>query len=317
MHSVAVVACFACQYVFALDYPIKPIRIVAPSPAAGGVDAAARLIAQRFREAFGANVVVDNRSGAGGTIGADIVAKSAPDGYTLLLTNRAFTINHSLYRKLPYDSLRDIAQVSLVGLTTNALVVNPGVRVKSVSDLISLSKSKPMSLNYGSAGSGSVSHLAMAYFILETGAQLVHIPYKGGAPAVSELIAGQTQVMISTPPLLIPHVQTKRLVGLATTGAKRSVFLPDLPTLNESGVPDYEFDSWYGLNAPAKTPREIVMRLHDVIRKSLLSTELKQQLSAVGIEAAVPSSPEDFANLVRTDIEKMARIVKASGMTAE
>jgi tripartite-type tricarboxylate transporter receptor subunit TctC len=301
----------------ALDYPVKPIRIVAMSPAGGGVDAAARVIGQYWRSALGVPAVIDNRPGAGGTIGTDLVAKSAPDGYTLLLTNRAFTINQSLYRNLPYDSVRDIMQVALLGATTNVLVVNPAVRATSVAELVSLAKVRPGSLNYGSAGAGSLSHLAMAYFMLESGTELTHVPYKGGAPAVADLVGGQTQVMISTPALVAPHIRTKRLIGLATSGSKRSMFLPELPTLMEAGLRNYEFDSWYGVHAPARTPRPIVAKLNAATNAGLANDEIRQQMRALGIEVAPPTTPEQFSREVRLDVGKMRKLIDAAGARAE
>ena len=300
----------------AADYPARPVRLVVPFSPGGGNDIAARFVAQRLTEAFGTSAVVDNRPGAGSTLGTDMVAKSAPDGYTLLVTHNAIAINQSLYPKLPYDTVRDFVQVAMIGATTNTLVVNPTVPAKSVKDLIALAKAKPGTLNYGSTGAGGTSHLAMEYFRLETGTNLVHIPYKGTAPALTDLVGGQVQTMISALPGTVPFINSKRVVALATTGAKRSAFLPDLPTLKESGVKDYEFDTWYGLHAPAKVPKEIVMRLNAEIVKALSKPEMKEQLFKQGLEAQT-ATPEQFAKFVRAEVAKMGRIIKASGAKPE
>jgi tripartite-type tricarboxylate transporter receptor subunit TctC len=226
--STLLAAAFASQaaYTSAQTYPNHPVRIVVPFSPGGGNDIVARFVAQRLTESFGQTAVVDNRAGAGSTIGTDIVAKSAPDGYTLLVTHNAIAINETLYPKLPYDAEKDFAQVILVGSTTNTLVVNPKVPVKSTKELIALAKSKPGALNYASTGAGGTSHLAMEYFKLSTGTDLTHIPYKGTGPALTDLAGTQIQVMISALPGTIPFIQGKRLVALATTGAKRSALLP-------------------------------------------------------------------------------------------
>jgi tripartite-type tricarboxylate transporter receptor subunit TctC len=244
------------------------------------------------------------------------VAKAAPDGYTLLVTHNAIAINETLYPKLPYDAEKDFAQVILVGSTTNTLVVNPKVPAKTTKELIALAKSKPGALNYGSTGAGGTSHLAMEYFKLSTGTDHVHIPYKGTGPALTDLAGGQVQVMISALPGTIPFIQGKRLVALATTGAKRSAFLPELPTLNESGVPGYVFDTWYGLHAPAKTPKEIITRLNTTLLKALGAPAVKETLFKAGIEAE-PGSPEQFRKFMVAEIQKMAKIIKASGAKPE
>jgi tripartite-type tricarboxylate transporter receptor subunit TctC len=300
----------------ARNYPTKPIRLVVPFSPGGGNDISARFVAQRLTEAFGQTAVVDNRPGAGSTIGTDLVAKSAPDGYTLLVTHNAIAINQTLYPKLPYDTVRDFAQVAIIGVTTNTLVVNPAVPAKNTKELIALAKAKPGNLNFASTGAGGTSHLAMEYFMLATGTKLVHVPYKGTAPGLTDVVAGQVQVMISALPGTVPFINSKRVVALATTGARRSVFLPDLPTLKESGVKDYEFDTWYGVHAPAKTPTEIIGKLNAAIVKALAVAEVKQQLSNQGIEAG-GATPEEFAKFVRAEVEKMGRIIKASGARPE
>ena len=298
------------------EYPTRPIRLVAPFAPGGGVDVAARLIAPRLTESFGQSVVVDNRPGGGSTIGTDLVAKAPPDGHTLLVTHNAIAINQALYAKLPYDTVRDFAQVAFIGLTTFTLVVNPGLPVKSVKDLIALAKAKPGSLNYASSGAGGGSHLATEYFKLATGTDLVNVPYKGTAPALTDVMSGQVHMMISGLPGTVPFIKAKRVIALATTSAKRSVFLPELPTLREAGVEGYEFDAWYGVHAPAKTPRAIITRLNGVITKALATPEMRQQLAGQGLEPR-EMTPEEFARFVRVEVEKCVRIVKASGAKPE
>jgi tripartite-type tricarboxylate transporter receptor subunit TctC len=312
----AMVGVCAAVPALAQNYPTKPIRLVVPFAPGGGNDIVARFVAQRLGEAFGHSAVVDNRPGAGSTLGTDLVAKSLSDGYTLLVTHNAIAINQTLYPKLPYDTVRDFAQVIEVGATTNTLVVNPNVPARSVKELIALAKSKPGSLNYGSTGAGGTSMLAMEYFRLETGTSIVHIPYKGTAPALTDLVAGQVQCMISALPGTIPFINSKRVVALATTGKKRSVFAKDLPTLDEAGVKGYEFDTWYGVHAPAKTPKAIITKLNDAINKTLARTDVRQQLTNQGIEA-VGGTPEEFAQFVRSEVQKMGKIIKASGAKPE
>ncbi len=301
---------------YSADYPTKPIRLIVPFSPGGGNDIAARFIAQRLTEAFGETAVVDNRPGAGSTLGTDLVAKSAPDGYTLLVTHNAIAINQTLYSRLPYDTVRDFAQVIEIGATTNTLVVNPSVPARSVKELIALAKAKSGSLNYASTGAGGTSMLAMEYFKLETGTNIVHIPYKGTAPALTDVVAGQVQCMISALPGTIPFINAKRVVALATTGKQRSVFAKDLPTLHEAGVKGYEFDTWYGLHAPAKTPKEILVKLNAAVAKALAREEMREQLAKQGLEA-VGGSAEAFAQKVRTEVKKMGQIIKASGAKPE
>ena len=316
MQSLFALALVCAGPALAQNYPTKTIRIIVPFTPGGGNDISARFIAQQLTEAFKHSVIVENRPGAGSTVGTDMVAKSAPDGYTLMVIHNAIAINQTLYPKLPYDAVRDFAQVALVGVTTNTLVVHPALPVKNTKELIALAKSKPDALNYASTGAGGTSHLAMEYFRLSTGTKIVHIPYKGTAPALTDMVAGQTQVMISALPGTMPFIGAKRLVALATSGAKRSAFLPNLPTLAEAGVKDYEFDTWYGMHAPIKVPRDIIVRLNGAIVKALAIPEVKQQLANQGIEAS-SATPEAFTSYVRAEIEKMGRIIKASGARPE
>jgi tripartite-type tricarboxylate transporter receptor subunit TctC len=315
--ALAAISTIGATPAYAADkYPSKPVRLVVPFSPGGGNDIAARFVAVRLTEGFNQSAVVDNRPGAGSTLGTDLVAKSVPDGYTLLVTHNAIAINQTLYSKLPYDTTRDLTQVAIIGTTTNTLVVNPGVPAKTTKELIALAKAKPGVLNYASTGGGGTSHLAMEYFRIETGTNLVHIPYKGTAPGLTDVVANQVQVMISALPGTVPFINSKRVVALATTGKKRSAFLPDLPTLAESGVPGYEFDTWYGLHAPSKVSKEIITKLNGEITKALSRPEVKDQLFKQGLEAET-SSPEDFAKFVKSEVAKMAKIIKASGAKPE
>ena len=313
---VAVALAAAVPVAAAADYPTKPVRLVVPFSPGGGNDIAARFVAQRLTEAFNHTAVVDNRPGADSTLGTDLVAKAAPDGYTLLVTHNAIAINATLYPKLPFDTMRDFQHVIEIGATTNTLVVNPGVAARSVKDLIALAKAKPGTLNYASTGAGGTSHLAMEYFKLETGIDVVHIPYKGTAPALTDLVAGQTQVMISALPGTLPFIASKRVVALATTGKQRSIFAKDLPTLAEAGVKGYEFDTWYGLHAPAKVPKPIVDKLAKTLAAALAREDVKEALAKQGLEA-VGGTSEAFAQKVRTEVKKMGTIIKASGAKPE
>ncbi len=300
----------------AFGYPTRPIRVVAPFAPGGGVDVSARFIAQRLTDALGQTAVVDNRPGAGSTLGTDIVAKAAPDGYTLLVTHNAIAINQTLYAKLPYDTVRDFTQVAYLGVTTFTLVIHPGVAAKNVKELIALAKAAPGALNYASTGPGGGSHLATEYFMLATSTRLTNIPYKGTAPALTDLVSGQTHVMLSGLPGTIPFIKAKRVTALATTSAKRSVFMPELPTLQESGVEGYAFDAWYGMHAPAKTPRDIIVKLNATINKAVASPDIRQRLMDQGIEPDA-MTPEAFSAFVRREVDKCARIIKASGARAE
>ena len=311
----AVVLAASAAYAHAQNYPTQPVRIIVPFSPGGGNDIVARIVADQINASFGQTGVVDNRAGAGSTIGTDIAAKAAPNGYTLLVTHNAIAINETLYPKLPYDAEKDFAQIILVGTTTNTLVVHPKVAARSTKELIALAKSKPGGLNYASTGAGGTSHLAMEYFKLSTGSNITHIPYKGTGPALIDVAGGQLQVMISALPGTIPFIKGNRVVALATTGAKRSVFLPELPTLSESGVAGYEFDTWYGLHTQAKVPKDIVMKLNTMLNKALAGPA-KEMLFKAGLEAN-GGTPEAFRKYMVSEIQKMGKIIKASGAKPE
>lgn len=317
--SIFVAGVCACITVAAnaQTYPIKPIRFVVPFTAGGGSDLVARTVAQKLTEALGQSVIVDNRAGAAGTIGTDIVAKSPPDGHTLLLgSNGPLAINPHLYVKLPYDAVRDFAPVSLVTVMPFLLVTHPSLPVRSVKELIALAKARPGQLNYGSPGSGSTTHLANELLKSMTGIQITHVPYKGVAPAAIDLISGQVQMMSGDLSTLLPHVKAGKMRGLAVTAARRSSLLPDMPTISESGVAGYDASGWFGVLVPAGTPQAIVGRLNASIVKGISSPDARERLGAFGGDVAT-GSPEQFANHVRTESAKWGKVIRAVGLKAE
>jgi tripartite-type tricarboxylate transporter receptor subunit TctC len=294
-------------------YPSKPIRLVVPFPAGGPLDAVARAIGEKLTEAWRQPVVVDNRPGAGGNIGADLVAKSAPDGYTILegaLSTHA--VNVSLYSKMPYDPIRDFTAITLVAVTPNVLVVNPSLPVNSVKDLITYAKAHPGKLSFGSGSNGSAGHLAGEAFKTEAGVDMVHVPYKGGAPAMQALLAGDTQLMFDNLANSTPQLKAGKIKALAVTTAKRSPLAPELPTLAEAGLPGFDIYTWWGFMAPAGTPKEIIGKWNAEVARILATPEMKAFFAQQGAEPT-PTSPEEFAALIRSEIPKYAKIVKDSG----
>lgn len=300
----------------AQQYPNRPIRFIVPFPPGGGNDIVGRIVASKLSESLGHQVVVDNRGGAGGTIGTEISARAPADGHTMLINNISLAVNHTLMPKLPYHALKDLAPVTLVGRQANIVVVHPGVPAKSISELLALARAKPGQINYGSGGIGTASHLATEYLKLTAQTDMVHVPYKGLAPALTDLMGGRLQVIISTMASALPNVKAGKLRPLAVTTAKRSFFFPELPTMDEAGVQGYEFSTWYGLLVPAGTPRAIVNRLNTETAKALQSAVVNEQFGTQGLEAT-PSSPEEFGVYLKTEVEKWAKIIKASGARAE
>jgi tripartite-type tricarboxylate transporter receptor subunit TctC len=297
-------------------YPARPIRIIVPFAPGGGNDIAARFVAQMFNESFGQAGVVDNRPGAGSTVGTLIASQANPDGYTILVSHNAMAINPTLYGKLPYDTARDFVQIALIAETTNVLVVHPSMGVKTVKDLLATLRNKKGGFNYASTGAGGTSHLATEYFMQLTKTDMVHVPYKGTGPALSDLVGNSTQLMISAAPGTLGFIKGGRLVALATTGVKRWPQLPDLPTLAEAGVPGYQFDTWYGAHAPAKVPREIVARLNAEINKALQVPALRAKLTESGLDPA-GGTAEEFTKFMRAETDRMRRIIQASGAKPE
>ena len=307
-------AYFAAPNVYAQPYPTKPIRFIVPFVPGGGTDITARAIGQKLSEAFGKPVVVDNRPGAGGVIGADIVAKAVPDGYTLLLGSPGpLTINPNLQSKMPYDTLRDFAPVSLATISPFILVIHPSVPASSVKELIALAKDKPNALNYGSAGNGSVAHLSAEQFKALTGIQLTHVPYKGSSQTAVDILSGRLQLLFENLPVVLPHIRSGKLKALATGTRNRSALVPELPTMIEAGVPGYESSTAFGVLAPAKTPHAIVTRVSAEIAKSLHGGDVKEGLAARGFEP-VGSTPEQYTAQLREELQRVARVVKLANI---
>jgi tripartite-type tricarboxylate transporter receptor subunit TctC len=294
-------------------YPDKPLRLVAPFPPGGSVDLVGRHLAQRLSENLKQRVVVDNRPGAGGGIGAALVAKATPDGYTLLLGGvSTHGINPTLYPDLPYDPVRDFAPICLLVTMPNVVVVNPALPLRSLSDLVAYARAHPGQVTYASSGNGTTLHLAGEMFMRAANIKMVHVPYRGGAPALADLLGGQVQVMFDNIPISLQMVRSGKLRALAVTGARRSPAVPDLPTVAESGYPGYAVISWQGLFAPAGTPAPIITKLNQEVRKVLLDQDLREQLSRDGIETA-GNSPVELAAFVRAEIARWAKIVRDSG----
>ena len=295
----------------AQSYPSKPITIVVLAQPGASPDILARALGQKLNEAWRQPVIVDNKAGAGGIVGTETVVRSAADGHTLLLHTAAHTIAPSMY-KLPYDTVRDFAPITRLAFVPNVLVIHSTVPVKNVKELIALARSKPGSLNYSSSGSGTPAHLSGELFKALAGTDILHVPYKGSPQAITALLSGETSMMFTPIPLALPHVKTGRLKVLGVTTANRSKVAPELPTIAESGLPGYEVTQWYGLQAPAGTPKEVLARLNAEVRKVLSMPDIIERLTAQGAEPA-PSTPEVLEAYVKTEIAKWAKVVKASG----
>jgi tripartite-type tricarboxylate transporter receptor subunit TctC len=300
---------------FAADaYPAKPVRFVITFPAGGPTDVVVRLIGQGLTSEWGQPMIIDNRGGAGGIVGTEIVAKAAPDGYSFLVgTAGGMTINPALQPKLPYDSFRDFAPVGMLVMNPQILVAHPSVAAKNVKELVALAKAKPGQLNFASAGTGTATHLGLELLKLTTGLEAVHVPYKGGAPATADLIAGQVQLLWVSIPSVLPHVKSGRLRALAVSTAKRSGSAPDVPTVAESGYPGFEYANWNALFAPAKTPAAIVNKVNASVVKILNDPEVAQRLSSQGADPA-PGTPDALARYMRSDYERWKKVIKAAGI---
>jgi len=294
----------------AADFPTKPIRMLVGFAPGGGTDATARAMSGKLSERLGQQVVIDNRPGAAGNIATEITAQANPDGYTILMgTIAALAINPSLYKKLPFDPLKDVLPISRAVDSTNILVVHPSVAAKNVKELIALAKSK--SLNGGSSGVGGAGHLALELFNLQAGTTIVHVPYKGGGPAMADLLGGNIQLIFATAASAVPHIKSGRIRALAVTTAKRSGLVPDLPTVAEAGLPGFEANNWYGILAPHGTPRSIINRLNKEVVAVLNLPDVKEFLFKQGLDAA-PSTPEDFAAYIRSEKAKWEKVIKAA-----
>jgi len=298
----------------AASYPVKPIRIVIALAPGGGVDTSGRMLGQRFTEAWGQQAIAENRPGAGGTIASELVARASPDGYTLLMASMGHAITPAIY-KLPYDSIRDFAPISLFVQSPSVLAVHPSLPVKNVKELIAFTKPRPNEILFSSSGNGSGQHLAMELLNRMTGIQLVHVPYKGTAPSILDLVAGRVSVTSASAISTLPHVRSGRLRALAVSSAKRSPSAPDLPTVAESGVPGFAVDQWYALFAPSRTPREIVMKLYGEIAKLVALPENKERLHAMGLDP-VGMPPDEFAAYLKTETVKWGKLVREAGIKA-
>jgi tripartite-type tricarboxylate transporter receptor subunit TctC len=290
-------------------YPERPVRLVVPVAAGGGNDIVARMIAQKLTESWGRQVVVDNRPGAATAIGAEIVARAVPDGYTVMLVSVSFAINASVATRLPFDSVKDFAPITLAARVPQILVVHPALPATSVSDLIALAKQRPGEINYASAGSGSSTHLAMELLLDKAGIALNHVPYKGTAPALTDLLAGQVQVMFDAIPPSLPHIRSGRIRPIAIGSAERSASMPDLPTVGESGVPGYAFTSWFGIFAPGGTPRALVDRLNGELVRIVRLPDIRERLLAMGVEP-IGSTPDELGRHLAGEIKQWSDIVQ-------
>lgn len=302
--------------VAAQNYPTRAVRLVVPSSPGGGTDISARILAPQLTQFLGQQVVVENRPGAGTMIGGEAVARAAPDGYTLLMGISTLAINPAMYKKVPYDALKDLAPISQAVALSNVLVVHPSLPAKSVKEFIALVKPRPGQINFASAGVGTSPHLSMELFLVMTGLKMLHVPYKGSGPGVTDLIAGHVPVMMPNMLSAQPHIKSGRLRALGVTGSKRAPGAENIPTIAEAGVPGYEAVQWYGVLAPAATPRDIIVKLHTGVVRALQNPEVRQRLLNDGAEP-VGSSPEEFAAYLRSETAKWAKVIQAAGIKPE
>jgi tripartite-type tricarboxylate transporter receptor subunit TctC len=302
--------------VAAENFPTKPIRLLVPYSPGGTTDMLGRILGQKFKETLGEQMIVDNRPGGFETIAADIVAKSSPDGYTLGLFLSPYAVNPFVLKKMPYDTVKDFSPVTLVVIVPGVMVINPGVNAKSLQELVALAKAKPGSLNYASPGPLTSGHLSMELLKSMAGIDIAHIPYKGSAPAMTDLIAGQIQIVITGPASTLANIAAGRVRPVATTGAQRSKSLPEIPTIAESGYPGYETYEWYGIFAPARTPKPIVDQLQREVAKIIQTPDMQKRMQALYLDP-IGSSPEDFARFAQQEMQKMGSLVKKIGMQAD
>ena len=312
------VGCTATVPASAGDYPNRPVRMLVGFAPGGGTDVVARILAPRLTAAWSQQIVIDNRTGATGTIAAAVVARATPDGYTLLMGHASTnTVAPALYGKLPYDPVRDFAPVTLAGSVPHLVSVHPSVPVKTVKELIAAAKASPRTLTHPSSGHGSMSHVAGALFMQATGTELVHVPYKGAGLSMQDLIAGHVKVSFDTTAAAMPHVKSGRLRGLAAAAPQRLASLPDLPTVAEAGVPGYTMSSWYGVFAPAATAPAVVRRIHADVNRAMELPEVKAQMAELGTDGARTGSPDAFAQMFRSEYARYAKLVKETGIKIE
>jgi tripartite-type tricarboxylate transporter receptor subunit TctC len=298
--------------VAAQPYPAKPVRVLIPWPAGGSNDVVGRIVMQKVSEGMGQQFIVDNRGGAAGSIGADLVAKAPPDGYTIMVHSTSHVGNAHLYKKLPYDTLKDFAGVALLAAQPGALTIHPSLPVKNVKEFIALAKKHPGTINYSSSGNGSAPHLSMALLVAMAGINVVHVPYKGGAPQVTALVSGETQASLATVATILTHVQSGRLRAIGVSSTKRSGVLPDVPTIAESGVPGYEMSPWIGVFVPAATSKEISAKLNAEINKALKSPDVSQLLASQALDA-LGGTAEEFDARIKADYDKYGKLIKLTG----
>jgi len=315
-------ACLACAACLAASagaqsYPTKPVRIIVPVGAGGATDILTRALSQRLSAVWQQQVVTDNRPGGGSNVGFDVAAKAPADGYTLLMAQPAFTVNVSLYKKLPYDPLRDFTPIVLTASGANVLVVHPSVPARTVKEFIALAKSRPGQMSYASSGNGTTPHLSGELLKTMTGIQMTHIPYKGAGASIGDLMGGHVDLAFLSLASVAPLVKAGKLRAIAISSAKRSALMPELPTFVESGLPGFEVTGWFALVAPTGTPREIVERVNGTVIKALAHPEVLQTLTAYGLEPVPPNTPEQLGQFLKSEIEKWAKVVKASGAKAE
>ncbi len=314
---IILIAGIAAGAAHAQNFPSKPIRMIVPFTPSGSTDVIARVIAQKIGETMGVQVIIDNRPGAGGNIGVELAAKSPPDGYTLVMGHiGTMAVNPSLYKRLPYDPLRDFAPVALVALVPNLLAVHPALPVKNVKELIALARANPGKLNYGSSGAGGTPYLACEYFKLAAKLDITHVPYKGAAPMAADLAGGQVEMTITGIPSLLPFVKANRVRVLAVTTAQRIAFMPEVPTVAEAALPGFEAISWYGVLAPAATPKEIVARINREIGKAVANPDTAERLAAEGANPSA-GSPEQFGSFIRSEILRWGKVIKTTGTTID
>ncbi len=313
---VVLVAAFCAATAFAQGYPNKPIRLIVPVAAGGGTDFTARLIGQKLTDAWGQPVIIDNRPGAAGNLGVEIAARSAPDGHTLVMPITSFPINPSLYRKLPFDTVKDFAPVTLVALAPLLLVVNPSLQATSVKELVALAKSRPGELNFANSGSGTTAHLAGELFKRMAGIDIVSIPYKGGGPAVIALLGGQVQIYFSTIPAALAQVKAGKLRALAVTSRERVPQLPDMPTVADAALPGFEVVGWFGLFAPAGTPKAVIALLNGEVVKVLAMPDVRERFAAQGL---IPGggTPEALASFLKSEMAKWGKLIREAGIRIE
>src|SRR5687767_3786443 len=301
----------------AQSYPVRPIRIIVPFPPGGGNDTVARAIAQEASPGLGQSIVVDNRPGAGGIIGAHEAARAAPDGYTLFLGGvGSHAVNPNLHSKLPYDPIKDFAPITLVASAPSVLVVHPSVPARSIAEFAAFVRANPGKLNYASNGNGSSSHMAAVLYETNAGVKMTHVPYKGFGPALTDLMSGRIELMFNSIVAILPHIQSGKLRALAVTSRKRSSLLPEVPTLAEAGLPEYEAGSWYGILAPAGTPPAVLQRLHVEITRAVQTPEVQKRLAGEGADV-IGSTPQEFAAHIAAELARMREVVRAGGMRLE